>query len=224
MHNASASLRRAMAAVQRVPVTVFSDRTMSRDLMVDFLRRHGFPQANGRSSGEGAVKRGSGDGRALAFVDLESEASDARELLRELRTQRPVVTTVAFGTPMQLAANAQEADGWLELSEPAASITKVARAAARSRQGALKGRSTAATQRLARTWRTLTGRQRQVLALLGCGLDNQRLAVALGLSERAVKAHVSALLDKFRADSRTELALIAAHAGVHSSLADFPFR
>lgn len=205
-------------------VVVFSDRSLNRDLMVDFLRRHGFPQADGRSPSQSAARVEAHAGPALAFVDLESDGTDSREWLRALRRQRPDLTMIAFGTPMQLAANAEEADGWLELTEPASRITKLAVAAARKRRGALRRRTSLAVERLTRTWQSLTHRQRQVLALLGCGLDNQKLAATLGLSERAVKAHVSALLDKFGADNRTELALIAARARVHSRAVDFPFR
>ena len=65
-------------------------------------------------------------------------------------------------------------------------------------------------------WESLTRRQRQVLGLLGCGLGNPKIAGALGISERAVKVHVSGLLEKFSVDNRTGLALIACLAG-------FPF-
>jgi DNA-binding NarL/FixJ family response regulator len=46
-----------------------------------------------------------------------------------------------------------------------------------------------------------SGPQREVLALLGCGMNSQQLAISLGISKRAVKAHISALLDKFKADT-----------------------
>jgi len=42
-------------------------------------------------------------------------------------------------------------------------------------------------------------------------------------SERAVKAHVTALFDLFKADSRTELAVIACHAGLRSPSGHNPF-
>jgi DNA-binding NarL/FixJ family response regulator len=115
---------------------------------------------------------------------------------------------------MQLAAQAGEADGWIELSDPASRVTDLASSMARQCQPTQSARASSRVEHLSRTWRTLTKRQRQVLALLGCGIDNQKLANALGISERAVKAHVSALLQKFKADSRTELALIACHANL----------
>lgn len=65
-----------------------------------------------------------------------------------------------------------------------------------------------------RTWASLTPRQRQVLGLLGCGMENLKIAASLGISERAVKAHISGLLGKFAVGNRTGLALVSCRAGV----------
>jgi two-component system nitrate/nitrite response regulator NarL len=53
-----------------------------------------------------------------------------------------------------------------------------------------------------------------VLGHLSTGSDNLKIAAHLGISERAVKAHVSALLSVFSAENRTELAVLACRAGV----------
>ncbi len=55
----------------------------------------------------------------------------------------------------------------------------------------------------------LTGREREVLTLLGRGLTNQDIARDLALAERTVKAHVSNLLAKLSVTSRTQAALLA---------------
>lgn len=59
----------------------------------------------------------------------------------------------------------------------------------------------------------LTPRQRQVLRLLGTGAPNKGIARTLGLAERTVKAHVTALMRQYGARSRTELALRAGTPG-----------
>lgn len=51
----------------------------------------------------------------------------------------------------------------------------------------------------------LTPRQREVLSLVVKGHANKEVASALGCSLRTVELHVSALLEKTAADSRTEL-------------------
>jgi DNA-binding NarL/FixJ family response regulator len=62
---------------------------------------------------------------------------------------------------------------------------------------------------LARRLTTLTPQQARVLMMLREGLLNKQIAYQLGVSEATVKAHVSAILQKLRVDSRTQ-AVIAA--------------
>jgi DNA-binding NarL/FixJ family response regulator len=63
-------------------------------------------------------------------------------------------------------------------------------------------------------WQRITPRQRSVMRLLAVGRDNRTIARGLGVGERAIKAHVSALLALFGLDNRTELALLASDAGL----------
>ena len=51
----------------------------------------------------------------------------------------------------------------------------------------------------------LTARQEQVVARVARGLTNKEIAAELGISERAVKAHVSDLLRKFEVPNRAGL-------------------
>ena len=63
-------------------------------------------------------------------------------------------------------------------------------------------------------WQRMTPRQRSVMRSLALGRDNRTIARQLGVGERAIKAHVSALLSLFGLDNRTELALLASDAGL----------
>jgi DNA-binding NarL/FixJ family response regulator len=56
---------------------------------------------------------------------------------------------------------------------------------------------------------SLTPQQMRVLMMLSEGLLNKQIAFALSVSEATVKAHVSAILEKLKVDSRTQ-AVIAA--------------
>lgn len=58
----------------------------------------------------------------------------------------------------------------------------------------------------------LTGRERQVLALLADGQPNAAIALNLGLTEATVKSYVSALLTKLGVDNRVQAALVAQRA------------
>ncbi|MET0425902.1 MAG: LuxR family transcriptional regulator [Actinoplanes sp.] len=59
----------------------------------------------------------------------------------------------------------------------------------------------------------LTAREREVLGCLAEGMSNKQIAQALGISVRTVTVHVSNLLRKTGAASRTEAALWALHRG-----------
>jgi DNA-binding NarL/FixJ family response regulator len=63
----------------------------------------------------------------------------------------------------------------------------------------------------------LTARQLEILELLTQGLRNSEIADRLYLSGRTVDHHVSAILDKLGARSRTEASQQAARLGIHPS-------
>jgi two-component system, NarL family, nitrate/nitrite response regulator NarL len=65
----------------------------------------------------------------------------------------------------------------------------------------------------------LTAREREVLGCLAEGMANKQIARALGISVRTVTVHVSNLLRKTGAASRTEAALWALHRNVRARAA-----
>jgi DNA-binding NarL/FixJ family response regulator len=63
---------------------------------------------------------------------------------------------------------------------------------------------------------SLTGREREVLELIGRGLPNKLIARELGIAEKTVKTHVSAILSKLGVTDRTQAALYAVRNGLLS--------
>lgn len=55
----------------------------------------------------------------------------------------------------------------------------------------------------------LTPKEQQVLDLIGEGMTNRQIGTRLGLAEKTVKNHVSAMLAKLGVESRTQAAIIA---------------
>lgn len=60
----------------------------------------------------------------------------------------------------------------------------------------------------------LTAREREVLCLLGRGQSNREIASTLHLKEETVKTHVSKILSKIGARSRTQAAIYALRSGL----------
>jgi len=202
---------------RRPCIFVLSDRAIFRDCLLCFLQRQGFRDVVGSVSIVGFARRPGGC-RApdLVLLDLRQEKADPRDLLRLARKRWPQATLVAMGTPLEVAAHAGAADGYLALPRARArDVVAIAAALERPHRGPLRFPVSPAVERERARWRTLTTRERDVLDLLVSGADNLKMAAMLGVSERAVKAHITRLFEKFEVENRTELALLACHAGLH---------
>jgi len=66
----------------------------------------------------------------------------------------------------------------------------------------------------ARGSRSLTVRELMVLRLMATGMSNRDIAGALAISERTVKFHVTAILNRLGADNRTQAVALAAKRGI----------
>jgi two-component system NarL family response regulator len=60
----------------------------------------------------------------------------------------------------------------------------------------------------------LFGRELEVLRFLVKGRSNKEIAIALGLSEDTVKAHLKTLFAKLAVKNRTEAAIVAIRHGI----------
>jgi len=60
----------------------------------------------------------------------------------------------------------------------------------------------------------LTGREREVVAMVGRGLSNGEIADALYLSPLTVKTHVSRAMTKLHARDRAQLVVLAFRSGL----------
>ncbi|WP_371790420.1 helix-turn-helix transcriptional regulator [Streptomyces sp. NBC_01471] len=66
----------------------------------------------------------------------------------------------------------------------------------------------------------LTGREREVLLLVGTGAGNRDLARELGIAERTVKAHIARIVEKLDQQTRLQVAVLAVLA--HEELCSDP--
>ena len=184
-------------------VVIVSEHELFRQCALGMLRDRGVAAT---------ARPGRADGKPVtAIVDLDHATTDAPGLLHRTRQDLGASHVVAVGQPLRLAAAAaaDEPDATLETTAIDASTLV---AAARRRLPRISQH----VAKLRRAWAAVTPRQLQVLRHLAIGLDNSSIAARLGVGVRAIKAHVSALLEVFHLDNRTQLALLAREAGLRA--------
>lgn len=184
--------------------------------------------ADGREAVE-AVRRHRPD---MALLDIRMPKMDGLAAAAEIRRIAPAVGVImltTFGEDEYIArALGDGASGFLLKSgdprELIAGIRAVAEGAAflspqvarrvitelSRTSGGTMGRAAAARNRIA----GLTGREREVLALVGAGLPNAEIAARLHVVEGTVKAYVSAILTRLEVRNRVQAAIVAYEAGL----------
>jgi DNA-binding NarL/FixJ family response regulator len=190
---------------ERKTVAVLSHHALCRRGIADILARRGFHVLDCAAFSQLSACARSHAPIAV-IVDLDHSDQDIFTLIRAIRSLFPSSRLIPLGTPLRQAAA-------LDSIDQVGIETARADAAAFTRLTAPR-RPSPELVRLFRTWSRVTPRQRVVLRCLAVGHDNRTIAHLLGVGERAVKAHVSALLAMFGLDHRTELALLAAAAGL----------
>lgn len=164
----------------------------------------------------------------VVLTDLQMPKMDGIELTREIRAQLPhtavVILTVFDDDDNLFAAIKAGARGYVLKDADTSRVADAIRAA-HAGEGFLSAGLVARVLRefsridtLTRRGRelaaTLTRREIAVLELLAQGLRNRQIAERLGLTEKTVRNHTSAILGKLHANDRTEAALIAARHGL----------
>lgn len=163
---------------------------------------------------------------AVALIDIQMPVMDGLGAIAELRRYRSldetrIIVLTTFGLDEYVLRALQEgADGYLLKDTPPSRILDAIRvtAAGGSALSAdvlrrLVAFSTPWSESTARQEPSLTGREQDVLRLLGAGLSNPEIAAALGIGDATVKTYVSRLLTKFGVRSRVALAVAALGSG-----------
>jgi len=155
----------------------------------------------------------------LVLLDQRLGAHTGLEGLRLFAAQFPLVARVLISgdedPALAAAARSAGASGFLGKSQP---VPALAAALQRIAEGGVVFDIPAPPQANAalRTSPTTTPttRQREVLQLVALGHPNKRIAQELGIAERTVKLHVTALLDTLQARNRTHLLVVARAQGL----------
>ncbi|MGZ8378000.1 MAG: helix-turn-helix domain-containing protein [Gemmatirosa sp.] len=180
----------------------------------DLLRRAGVAPAVSPVGGEGVSPVGASEREGLPaaavvlLVDRVGEAAPPRALvLSALRAgARAVLSLDADATTLALAVESAAAGLVVLPADVAGTLLGGGR---RDRSPGGRGDAGAPGRVPA-----LSGREREVLALLAEGLPNKVIAPRLGISEHTVKAHVTAIFEKLGTGTRAEAVVTAARLGL----------
>jgi two-component system, NarL family, response regulator LiaR len=152
----------------------------------------------------------------VVLMDLIMPVMDGVEAIRQLAAQHPEIGVLAlssFGDD-DLVRRAMQAGavGYLLKNVSHIALAEAIRAAHAGRPTLAPEAAQAlirATRQPQPPGHDLTPRERQVLALMAKGLSNLEIAARLTIGEATVKTHVSNIIAKLGASSRTEAVALA---------------
>lgn len=209
-----------------IKIFVADDHPVVRDGLVAMLATQAdFDVVGEAANGEQAVREVSRLRPHVVLLDLEMPELDGVDALRQMRSACPdvrVIVFTAFDTDERIVGAVKAgAQGYLLKGAPRDELFRAIREV--SAGGSLL-QPVVASKLLKHISHTsdeampqveaLTERESDVLALLALGRSNKEIAAGLGISERTVKFHVSAILGKLGATNRTEAVSIAAQRGL----------
>jgi DNA-binding NarL/FixJ family response regulator len=206
---------------ERIRVLIADDHAVVREGLRTFLAlQDGLDVVGEAEDGEEALREAERLRPDVVLMDLVMPNLDGVAAMRELRTRVPgarvVILTSYLDDERLLPALRAGAAGYLLKNvQP----QELARAIRMADAGETLIDPTVAARLVdalaeddddVKELAELTPREREVLALLGRGYANKRIALELGLAEKTVKTHVSHVLAKLGVADRTQAALLAA--------------
>lgn len=159
----------------------------------------------------------------VALIDLGLPDGSGLDVLRNLRLLRPqtvcVVTTVMGDDASIVGALSAGAQGYLLKEQPQDLLVRQLRQMAEGIPALSPSVARRIMEHFKRTGPAapeddLTGREREVLGLIGRGLRNGEVAETLGISENTVAGYIKDIYRKLGISSRAEASWHAARLGL----------
>ncbi|GER80162.1 MAG: Transcriptional regulatory protein LiaR [Anaerolineales bacterium] len=207
-----------MSEAKTIRVMLVDDHAVVRSGLGAFLLAHDDLELAGEaSSGERAVAMCQQTRPDVVLMDLMMPGMDGVTATKLIREKYPAVQVIALTSfkEREMVEGALQAGaiGYLLKDVSADELAHAIRAAAAGKPTL----ASEAAQVLIQSTRApaenpgfdLTVREREVLALMVEGLNNQQIAERLVVSVSTAKFHVSSILSKLNAASRTEAVSIA---------------
>jgi NarL family two-component system response regulator LiaR len=201
-----------------IRVLIVDDHLVVRQGFSMFLQASdGIQKVGEAANGQEAVQQCEELQPEVVLMDMVMPVMDGIEATRIIRSRNPhiqVIALTSFGDDKQLVQNALSA-GALSFLFKDISVEELASAIRLAKNGVpvLSPEATriliqSKTQRNEASF-NLSPRELEVLKLLVQGLSNQQIAEQLALSRSTIKFHVSSILGKLGASTRTEAVSIA---------------
>jgi two-component system NarL family response regulator len=212
-------------------VMVVDDHTLVRQGIERILAAHADIEVAGwASNGAQAVARARQLVPDVILMDVRMPGSSGIEATRAIKRELPgvqvVLLTVSTDDADLVGGIRAGADGYLLKDITSERLLEALRALA---QGEVPLSPTAARRIVAELRSAtpprpaaaaggprLSERERQVLHLVACGLDNREIADRLVVSEKTVKSHVRHVLGKLHVRNRVQAAALALREGLVS--------
>ncbi len=196
-------------------IHVVDDDASFRTAVARLLRAAGYQVAL-YEFGDEVLKNSPGDGPGCILLDIRMAGLDGLQLqarLRQMDSILPIVFLSGHGD-IPTSVKAMKAGAEDFLSKPVSKSTlleAVERALARYREQRHQRDRLGSLRALVTT---LTPREQEVFALVVRGRLNKQIAYELGTSERTIKAHRHAVMQKLKVVSLAEAVSIAERLGM----------
>lgn len=208
-----------------IRIVIADDHVLVRQGIRAFLETHADLSIVGEAENGGdAIRLCREKSPEVALVDLVMPGGgiETTRLIREQNPNTQVVLLTSFEDAQQIVQAVRAgALSCLLKDVDADALAEAVRKAARG-EAVLHQRVAARLMELLRQENepgaemldSLSQREREVLALIAEGLNNQQIAERLGIGEKTVKTHVSNVLGKLDVTDRTQAAVYAWKSGL----------
>jgi FixJ family two-component response regulator len=196
---------------QTVPIVFVVDDDVSvRESLEALLRCEGWQPETYASASE-FLARPRVQTPSCLILDVSLPGLNGLDLQKRIaveRTEMPIIFITGHGD-VPMTVQAMKAGAQEFLTKPFSDevlLAAIRHALERSRVALGRGME---MQELRDRYGSLTGRERQVMALVASGKPNKLVGSELGISEITVKAHRGKVMEKMRADSIADLVKMA---------------
>lgn len=152
----------------------------------------------------------------VVLMDLRMPSMDGVSAIEAIRADDPqariVILTTFDGEEDIWRGLRAGAKGYLLKDSPRDEIVACIRAASRGQRYLPKDVAAKLAERMGSD--TLSRREVEVLGFLALGQSNKEIARAIGITEGTVKFHITSIMAKLSAKSRTEAVALAARRGL----------